>query len=686
MFEEDYERWEAIVGAFGVLVVLYPAMLAASLAIKWLVIGRYRAGEYPLWGSYYIRFWFVNTIQSAIPVHYLAGTPLLNVFFRLMGARVGRNVHLASPNFACYDLLDIGDDTSVGVDATASGYHVEDGKLIIGNIRIGKGCFLGTRAVMRENSALADGAALEDLSMLPAGQTIPAGERWLGSPAKKAVGPRITRMDVNEESPAAIRDDSRDSRAIHPVSALRRLWFSFLHAIGVAIFPACILAAILPGVVLLNHLNYEDDYYTYLTLAPLVAFSYVILLALEIAAFKWLLLGRVKPGRYPIHSWFYVRKWFVDHLMDLSLDFLGPLYASVYLEPWFKLLGAKLGKQAEISTAGAVSPDLLDIGDESFLADSVTLGAARVEGGFITLAHCRVGKRAFVGNSAMLPPGSGVADNALVGCLSLPPANAADAARPGATWLGSPAMFLPSRQQSTAFSAENTFQPTVKLRAQRAFIEFIRVLLPASGFVALTSLLFSGVVLLQDHLEPWEQLATFPLLYGACGLLAVLFLIALKWTIIGRYRPGERPLWSTFVWRNELVNAVHEHLSNDWIAGILQGTPFLCWIFRALGARIGRRVYLETTDITEHDLVSIGDDVCVNADATLQTHLFEDRVMKMSTVDVGDRCTIGALALVLYDTRMEADSNLNSLSLLMKGETLPAGTRWEGIPARPPAV
>ena len=672
MFEEDYERWESILGAFGILVALYPVMLMAAIVLKWLVIGRYRAGEYPLWGSYYIRFWFVNTIQSAIPVHYLAGTPLLNIYFRLMGSRIGRNVHLTSPNFACYDLLDIGDDTSVGVDATAAGYHVESGKLIVGNIRIGKGCFIGTRAVMRENSSLEEGAALEDMSLLPAGQTVPAGERWFGSPAKRSAE---RRWAGEHEFPKA-----------EQCSPLRRFGFACLHAVGVALFPACILAAILPGVVLMNHLNYEDDYYSYLTLAPLVAFSYVVLLGLEIAAFKWLLLGRVKPGRYPIHSLFYVRKWFVDHLMDLSLDFLGPLYASVYLEPWFKLLGAKLGKQAEISTAGAVSPDLLDIGDESFLADSVTLGAARVEGGFITLDHCRVGKRAFVGNSAMLPPGSGVADNALVGCLSLPPTKPEDAALHGATWLGSPAIFLPSRQQSTAFSAESTFKPTTKLRTQRALIEFIRVLLPASGFVVLTSLLFSGVVLLQDYLEPWEQVATFPLLYGACGLCAVGFLIALKWSLMGRYQPGERPLWSTFVWRNELVNAVHEHLSNAWLVSILQGTPFICWVFRAMGARIGRRVYLETTDITEHDLVRLGDEVCVNADATLQTHLFEDRVMKMSTVDVGDRCTIGGLSLVLYDTRMEPDSNLNSLSLLMKGETLPAGTKWEGIPARPPVV
>ena len=46
------------------------------------------------------------------------------------------------------------------------------------------------------------------------------------------------------------------------------------------------------------------------------------------------------------------------------------------------------------------------------------------------------------------------------------------------------------------------------------------------------------------------------------------------------------------------------------------------------------------------------------------------------------RARVGAGSLVLYDTRMEAGAALGDLSLLMKGETLPAGTSWEGIPAR----
>ncbi len=668
MVEDEYERWEAVLGAVVFVVALFPLMLAASIVIKWLVIGRYRAGSYPLWGSYYFRFWFVNSIQSAIPVDYLAGTPLLNIYLRLMGAKIGRYVHIATDGFAIYDLLTLGDRTSIGIDASLTGYHVSDGMLHIGAVTVGKDGFVGTRAVLRGNTRLGDGAALEELSLLPAGGVIPAGERWSGSPSRR-VG-TVTAAGVEEFA---------------PVSAGRRWLFTLLHALGVVLFPACVLAAIFPGIILMNHLNYLDDYYTYLVLSPLVGMSFVVFLCLEIAAFKWLLLGRVKPGRYPVFSSFYLRKWFVDQLLDLSLDFLGPLYATVYLPPWYRLLGAKLGRNTEISTASFISPDLLAIGDDSFVADAVSLGAARIERGWITVAGTRIGKRTFVGNSALLPPGTTLGDDVLIGCLSAPPANPADALRTGSAWLGSPALFLPQRQVSTGFALDTTFKPGRKLRFQRATIEFFRVILPPTGYITLTSLLFSWIVLLQEDFYLHEMLLLFPFLYAGAGALSAGFVVVMKWLLVGRYRPCEKPLWNTFVWRNELVNALQEHLANNFIIGVLEGTPFICWFFRLMGAKIGRRVYLETTDMTEFDLVRIGDDATVNADCTLQTHLFEDRVMKMSTIKLGAKCCVGGNSLVLYDTRMEDGAVLDGLSLLMKGESLPAGTRWQGIPARTPA-
>ena len=665
LVEEDFDFLPSIVGAFASLVVLYPLMLAIPILVKWLVIGRYKPGSYPLWGSYYFRWWLVTTIEAAVPVSYLSGTPLLSIYLRLMGARIGRNVHLASDNFAIYDLLSIGDDSTINVDSNLLGYTVEDGFLRIGTISVGKNCFVGARTAVRENTVIEDGAALEDLSLLPRGGKIACSETWAGSPARK-----ITSSSTPAADPCPVP------------SALRRFGFGVLHGIGLLTFPVLVVAALFPGIVVMNKLNYIDPYYWYLFLSPLVGVSFVLLLALEIAALKWLLLGKIEPGRHRLHTLYYFRRWFVGQTLDLSLDILGPLYASVYLSPWYKLLGARLGSGAEVSTASFISPDLLEIGDESFIADNVSLGAPRVRDGQVTLGRNQVGKRSFIGNSAMLPPGAAIGDEVLIGCLSAPPASPADALREDSAWLGSPAMFLPQRQKSTVFGRETTFQPTTKLRALRAAIEFVRVISPATGFIILLSLMFSILLLLHDSYSLLQTLLFFPPLYLGCGLAAVIFTIISKWLIVGRYQPSEKPLWSTFVWRNELLNALHEHLAEPFIVGSLTGTPFVCWYFRLLGAQIGRRVYMETTDLSEFDLAQIGDEAALNSDCTIQTHLFEDRVMKMSHVRIGPCCHVGAGTLVLYDTCMEKDSSLDDLSLLMKGETLPANTQWQGSPAR----
>ncbi|MGD1086303.1 MAG: Pls/PosA family non-ribosomal peptide synthetase [Verrucomicrobiota bacterium] len=665
MMDADYSTAEAVLGAFASLILLYPVMLVVPIVVKWILIGRYQAGARPLWGWFYFRWWFATTIEAAVPVSYLAGTPLYNVYLRLMGAKIGKNAHLDCDGFASYDLLSVGEDSSVNVDSNLPGYKVENGMLKIGRVTIGRRCFVGTRSALQLDTVMEDDSALEDLSLLPRGSTIPRGQTWLGSPARPVSAPRP------EPGP--------------PVSAARRIAFGFLHGVGALIFPVLVVAAIFPGIVVMNELNYLDDYYWYLSVGPLVGLSFIVLLALEIVCVKWLLVGREKPGTHRLHTWHHLRRWFFGQTMNLSLDILGPLYASIYLAPWYKMLGAKLGEGAEISTASYISPDLLSIEEGSFIADSVSLGAPRARNGLVRSGVNQIGRRSFIGNSAMLPPGTVIGDNVLIGCLSAPPANAADALREDSAWLGSPAIFLPQRQKSGEFSEETTFHPNWKLRAQRAAIEFFRVLTPATCFIILISLLFSALLLLNDENDISGELKTlrfFPLLYTGCAVVAGLAGIVAKWLLVWRYRPGEKPLWSTGVWRNELISALHEHLAEPFLVDALTGTPFVCWYFRLLGAKIGRRVYMETTDMSEFDLVDIGDEAMLNADCTIQTHLFEDRVMKMGTIQIGPRCNVGSGTLVLYDTVMEEGAALGDLSLLMKGESLPAWSRWQGAPAQ----
>ena len=99
---------------------------------------------------------------------------------------------------------------------------------------------------------------------------------------------------------------------------------------------------------------------------------------------------------------------------------------------------------------------------------------------------------------------------------------------------------------------------------------------------------------------------------------------------IGTYRPRVEPLWDRFVRRTEFVTGLYEGAAVPALLGMLAGTPFLPPLLRCFGARIGRRTWIGTTYLTEFDLVEIGDDAEVGRDVSLQTHLFEDRVMKMS--------------------------------------------------------
>jgi non-ribosomal peptide synthetase-like protein len=177
-------------------------------------------------------------------------------------------------------------------------------------------------------------------------------------------------------------------------------------------------------------------------------------------------------------------------------------------------------------------------------------------------------------------------------------------------------------------------------------------------------------------------LASAPVIAAGAALTAAPIVVLVKWLLMGTYRPTVQPLWSMYVWLNEVVNGAYEAVATPLIEP-LGGTPLLPAYLRLLGCKIGRWTYIDTTLFSEFDLVEIGDHAQLNLGVTVQTHLFEDRVMKSSRLVIGEQCSVGNLAVILYDTEMKTGAKVGPLSLLMKGETLPPLTRWHGIPTRP---
>ena len=60
------------------------------------------------------------------------GTPLMSLYYRAMGAKVGANCTISTPYCSAFDLVSIGEGTSIGADTHILGYRVEDGHLILG--------------------------------------------------------------------------------------------------------------------------------------------------------------------------------------------------------------------------------------------------------------------------------------------------------------------------------------------------------------------------------------------------------------------------------------------------------------------------------------------------------------------------------------------------------------------------
>jgi hypothetical protein len=212
-------------------------------------------------------------------------------------------------------------------------------------------------------------------------------------------------------------------------------------------------------------------------------------------------------------------------------------------------------------------------------------------------------------------------------------------------------------------------------------VETLRLLLP--GFVAAANLVLfcMAITLAYQHSPLWAVVLLAPAVALILSVLSIFIVALAKVVLIDRFEPTVKPLWCSFVWFNEVVNGMYESIAAAAMAPLM-GTPFISTCLRAMGCKIGKWVFIETTLFSEFDLVVIGDYAALNLGSTIQTHLFEDRVMKADYVKIGEGCTVGNMAVVLYGTEMKRRSSLGALSVLMKGEVLPEFTHWIGIPTR----
>lgn len=649
---------------------------AIAIAGKWLIAGRMKAGRYPLWGITYYRWWLADRLIEGAPTYLLSGSSMYTWWLRALGAKIGDDVIIGSITLRAPDLLTIGDRTSIGNAANFENARVEHGELRLGRIDVEPDACVGSYTILEGNTSIGAFGHLEGQSAMSDGDVVPAGRIWKGSPAR----------DVGAFAPES-------NRPRPPVSPRRNAMEGLYFFFGGLLITTLFFLPVFPSFVLIDWID-DADRFPYLQ-SNIVSFQLVkyfilafpatavliICTALLSAGIRWTVLPRMKPGSWPIHSNLYCAKWLVNQIQESSLNVLHGVYATVYAPFWYRLLGAKVGRGAEISTALGLVPDMLTLGDETFIADAVMLGDEHIDGGWMTMRPTVISRRSFVGNGSYVPDGTTLPENVLIGVHSSVPDN--DQMRDGDTWLGSPPINLPAREQTSGFPENLTYSPSLLRRLTRGLIEAFRIVAPHAIVISVGYTIVFNVMPIAGA-GRWKDVAIYLTLAGLLyGIGTFVFIVAFKWILVGRYRKCSVPMWTPFVWLSEGVTNMYEGVAVPNFMRYLRGTPWLPVALNILGSHIGKGVYIDTTDITEFDCVTIGDYSELNALACPQTHLFEDRVMKIDHVTIGSRVYMGPRSSVLYSAVVADNARLGALTLVMKGEFIPAATSWKGCPAAP---
>ncbi|HEV7508956.1 MAG TPA: amino acid adenylation domain-containing protein [Thermoanaerobaculia bacterium] len=654
--------------ALAGLAIYAPLALLVTVTAKKLLIGRYCAGRYPYMGSLYLRNWIVQQLARLIPWELIEGTVFKNGFLRALGARIGKDVHIhrgVDLRTGGWDLLEIGDGATIGRDASLGLVELEDQEMLLGPVTLGAGCTLDTRARMAPHSTMEAGAVLTSLSTLTSHATIPAGELWNGVPAAF-------------EGPAPPA----------PAITQGRAWPASFHGVMVllargvtaqlAFLPLAVLAAVCEHFVKTPWLETLYSPSSYAAAPILIALAIVVagfFLALPVEALAVRLVGSVRPGTYSLYGWTSL----VVFIKESLLESAGNALSGTLLWPgWLRAAGMKVGRKCEISTIMEVIPELIEIGEESFFADGIYLGRPWLHRGTITCAKTTLSKNTFLGNHVVIPGGSQLPTDILIGISTV-----ADASRirPGTSWFGHPLIELP-RREVVESDRRLTHDPAWYRYVNRLFWEYLRGLIPI--IPAFLGILWFKVL---PHWRATETrdvffaltLPGFTMAEGAC--LVAIVLVS-KWLLLGRVREGRHPLWSCWCSRWDFLYVLWAAYVRGSLTS-LEGTPFMIWWLRAIGARIGRRVVLGTrfAQVVDPDMLIIDDDATVSC--LLQLHSFEDRVLKIAPARFGARSTVGNGAVLLYGANIGEGARVEDGSVVMKHETLLPGQYYVGAPTRP---
>lgn len=644
--------------------IVFFGMSGFAIAVKWLLIGRWKAESFPIWGLRYYRFWVVKTLIRTAPVVLFRGSPLYSLYLRLLGARLGRSTTIecrAIP--VCTDLISIGTNAILRKESTILGYRAQAGYIHTGPISIGRGAFVGVGSMVDIDTSIGNRAQLGHASSLQRGQHIPDDAHWHGSPAAE------TTADYCKVPVATI-------------PRLRRILYEVIQVVTLLV-----LVTPLPLWFHSFWTNVSDDYDETIGIVAIgtTVTLFGIILGLLFAA---LVLPRLfslvlKPNRtYRLYGF----RFWLQTIVEVSTNarLLNLIFGdSSAIVGYIRALGWKLNTVVQTgsnfgSNQQQDNPLFCEIGSGTMVSDGLYMINAHKSASAFRLVHTKVGERNYFGNNIFYPPDGRTGDNVLLGTKTMVPIDGP--LRENTGLLGSPSFEIPRMVKRDRELIQGVSEDDRRARLPH---KNRHNLVTALMFVAVQWLMLFVTLAIWDralnYYTDWAEVALFVAVILTAATVIPLHILV-EWASMGfrRLQPRTETIYDVGFWRHER----HWKLSDSFVLQLFAGTPFRPMLLRALGTKVGKRVYDGGANLTERSLVEIGDDATLNEGCVLQAHSLEEGVFKSDYIRVGNGCTLSPAAFVHYGVTMGEGSIADVDCFLMKGEILEPNSVWRGNPAK----
>jgi len=129
---------------------------------------------------------------------------------------------------------------------------------------------------------------------------------------------------------------------------------------------------------------------------------------------------RIKPGIYRIGSPTSMRWMFASGFYGIASHFVLPLVRNTFFLIWFyRLIGAKIGRNAQLNSYSLPDAYLLRLGDNVVIGASAEITCHIFQGKLLVLEPIEIGNNVLVGAHSYIGPGVVIGENSVLGINSL---------------------------------------------------------------------------------------------------------------------------------------------------------------------------------------------------------------------------------------------------------------------------